>query len=549
MSKIEQISTALRPLHLQSLYCSTYFGLNALFHHWTRHCFPADIAESAGRVDAAVLRVARSCLGDAVTADTYASSRLRLPARMFGGGLRQAADAAPAAFMSALCQTLPRMLPWTTVDGSVGSGFLPQLEPLLGRGSFDTGYEDTRFAVLLGSETRLAHALRSTWDGLRAELPTTPGVLRHAAEAAGKGCANLQRELTGLRETSRFHDLDVAIRSLSYDDVRRAAWISCDKFSTTWVSVWPSVESRVSNLEFAEIAARYFGVPSPACAPLVGQPIGNTRAVLDAFGSRLTTAALPGDGFRRQHDAVKWRLDEDLREMGVRARTEVYGLFAAVLPQNARDAISQWPLRKRQGLVPDFAIALPVVGQSPSDAVDELFELKTLHYGTTTYPDAVANARGGAVNRRADALPGQTANKARQLDERHCGTPEGETGPVTRRLDAFGPVRGLVVGHWAEGSRHFEDLLSGAAYCGSLRHWAAMRAREAKDAYGTLAWTLRRRWGMTFWRSASRLLLDRLSYVGHGAVRAGERRADAAEAAAGARRAAHWLFRRPRARV
>jgi hypothetical protein len=120
------------------------------------------------------------------------------------------------------------MLPSTTDDGSVGSGFLPQLEPLLGSGSFDTGYEDTRFAVLLGSETRLAHALRSTWDGLRAELPTTPGVLRHAAEAAGKGCANLQRELTGLRETSRFHDLDVAIRSLSYDDLRRAAWISCD---------------------------------------------------------------------------------------------------------------------------------------------------------------------------------------------------------------------------------------------------------------------------------------------------------------------------------
>ena len=109
------------------------------------------------------------------------------------------------------------------------------------------------------------------------------------------------------------------------------------------------------------------------------------------------------------------------------------------------------------------------------------------------------------------------------------------------------PARGLVVGHWAEGSRHLEALLSGAAYCGSLKHWSSMRAREPLDANGTLSWLLRRRWGMTFWRSTVRLLLDRLAYVGRGAMRASGRRADAAEAAASARRAAYWLFRRPHA--
>ena len=76
-----------------------------------------------------------------------------------------------------------------------------------------------------------------------------------------------------------------------------------------------------------------------------------------------------------------------------------------------------------------------------------------------------------------------------------------------------------------------------------------MRAREAQDVNGTLAWLLRRRWGMTFWRSAARLLLDWLAYVGRGATQAGGRRADASEAAAVTRRAAHWIFRRPRARV
>ena len=316
-----------------------------------------------------------------------------------------------------------------------------------------------------------------------------------------------------------------------------------DRFSTTWVAAWPSPDCRVSNVEFREISARYFGLPSPACAPLVGKAIGNTRTTLDVYGSRLTTATLPGDGFRRQHDAVKWRLDEDLHEMGVRVRTEVYGLFAAALPQHAQDAIASWPQRKRQGLVPDFMIALPQSGQSPGDAVDELFELKTLHYGSTTYP----TQGGRAVNRRADALPAEMSRKARQLDQRFHGTPAGEVGPVGRRLAAFGAVRGIVVGHFGEGSAHLEDLLTGAAHCGSLRHWAGMRAREPRDAHGTLASLLRRRWGIAAWRAAARLLLDRLEYVGGGSMRAHDRRAAASEAAAAARRAAHWLFRRPQA--
>eukprot|EP00973_Karenia_brevis_P051957 7217229-Karenia_brevis.AAC.1 len=67
--------------------------------------------------------------------------------------------------------------------------------------------------------------------------------------------------------------------------------------------------------------------------------------------------------------------------MGVRARTEVYGLFAAALPGWARVEMGQWTQRKRQGMVPDFIAAAPEPPQPVSNAVDELLELKTLHYG------------------------------------------------------------------------------------------------------------------------------------------------------------------------
>ena len=124
----------------------------------------------------------------------------------------------------------------------------------------------------------------------------------------------------------------------------------------------------------------------------------------------------------------------------------------------------------------------------------------------------------------------------------------GEPGPVERRLAAFGPVRGLVFGHWAEASEDVEALLAGCARSGSVRHWTSMQAREPGEAHGTLCALLRRRWGMCAWRAAARLVLDRLEYVGAGAGHAQLRRGAAQERAVAARRQAHWLFRQPRRR-
>ena len=112
---------------------------------------------------------------------------------------------------------------------------------------------------------------------------------------------------------------------------------------------------------------------------LAGEPIGNTRATLDRFGSHLTTATLPGDGWRTQHDCLLWRLVEDAREMGVPVQPDVYGLFAASIPQEGRRRFEELPKRKRQGLVPDMLCTLSWDGVGPARRL--LFELKTLHFG------------------------------------------------------------------------------------------------------------------------------------------------------------------------
>ena len=102
---------------------------------------------------------------------------------------------------------------------------------------------------------------------------------------------------------------------------------------------------------------------------------------MDPHGCRLTTATLPGDGWRTQHDAIKWRIHEDAKEMHVRTRPEVYGFFAACIPQEGRSRADAQPARKRQGLVPDMMMTLAVDG--PERAL--LYEIKTLHFGASTY--------------------------------------------------------------------------------------------------------------------------------------------------------------------
>ena len=373
VSKITTVTDKLRDLHLQSLYAAIVYSLTPMFTYWTQHAFPDDVRPHARRVDAALAEAVSACVGPEVLEDDVALARLRLPARMYGGAVRSLEDMAPAAFLGALCRAVPAFLDHRDEEFNVAAGFLPMLEAALTPGAFDAGTR-TRFAGLLRSGTCTGAALMRHWAELQAEVGEPDAApLNVPAAAAGTGIAKVQRAITKQREQQRFNALDAAIRQLPRDDMRRAAWINADRNSTAWVTAWPSGDGYFSNPEFLEITTRYFGLPSPACAPLVGQRIADTRVTLDRYGARLAAATLPGDGWRIQHDALKWRIFEDAKEMGARCRVEVFGLFAACLPQAGRAQAGDMPARKRQGMVPDFLFTLPFDGPER----DLLFELKT----------------------------------------------------------------------------------------------------------------------------------------------------------------------------
>ena len=192
--------------------------------------------------------------------------------------------------------------------------------------------------------------------------------------------------------------------------------------------------------------------------------------------------------------------------------------------------------------MPDFHDRLQWDGRGPERAL--LLELKTLHFGTSTYPANDAS-RCKAAARRADAVPQQYSAKARQLDREYCGTTAQQTGPVESGLRQYEPVKGLVFGAFGEVSPDVHKLLSALSHMGSRKHWRSMGATEAFSAAGALAWLLRRRWAMCAVRENARLTLSRLEYVGRGAHAAARRRADADGAEARARRASCWGVRGP----
>ena len=175
-------------------------------------------------------------------------------------------------------------------------------------------------------------------------------------------------------------------------------------------------------------------------------------------------------------------------------------------------------MRKRQRLVPDFLLHVAVDG--PERPL--LYELKTLHFGSSTYRSSMQ--RCAAVARRADTLPTEYAKKAREVDQKFCGAPTGSVGPVEQKLRSFEPVRGLVFGAWGEASPAVERLLSALAEVGAMRHWRGMRCQDMDSARGALAWLMRRRWAMTALRDFARLKLERLEFVGRGAANAVARR-------------------------
>ena len=82
---------------------------------------------------------------------------------------------------------------------------------------------------------------------------------------------------------------------------------------------------------------------------------------MDQFGDVVISAKLTGDGWRTRHTQVEKLSIKKCRWAGVPVQSEVFHLFAQLIPQQGLSRIQRG--RKRNGIVPDFKLP----GRGPGD--------------------------------------------------------------------------------------------------------------------------------------------------------------------------------------
>ena len=156
-----------------------------------------------------------------------------------------------------------------------------------------------------------------------------------------------------------------------------------------------------------------------------------------------------------------------------------------------------------------------------------LAELKVIGAaGQEWYPRSGQCARRKrGVERRKERLQGEYRRPLEKQDRAHHGTELGQVGPLVRRLESYGPLLGLVVGAFQEGSQGLHALLESFADS-QLRARGLARGREGSEhERSVILLGFRRELSMTAAKAYSACLMDRVARVGEHHRLAAKRRA------------------------
>ena len=312
------------------------------------------------------------------------------------------------------------------------------------------------------------------------------------------------------------------------------AWANRDKLSSAWLQCLPGPDG-LSSQAFSEAMALLLCMPSPGCQERVGAKVG--RKTVDIYGDSIMSEVLPGDHWRTRHDKVKMSLHSLCVWARLPVTVEVWGLFSHLIPAAGLTRMERG--RKRQAIVPDFRLEMPTPagGTSP-----QLAELKIISCCESWYP-AGGNVRG--TDKRAGGLQQEYRRKAKKVDQEVLGLPEGQKGPVERRLDEFGELLGLCFGAWGEASEGVHKLVQTLAES-RLKYQGLQRGRPGSDQeLGLLVGQVRRRLSLAVVKAQVDCLLSKLHQVGPGNTQLAKKRSWAIfeDQRMARERGAQWLRR------
>ena len=250
---------------------------------------------------------------------------------------------------------------------------------------------------------------------------------------------------------------------------------------------------------------------------------------MDDYGDKVCAANLNGGGNKTRHDDIKNFLHRLMKWAGMTVQCEVYGLFAADIPQAALARIDQ--NRKRQGIIPDFMLPSKEGGNDST-----LADVKFITGTVTRYPrnPGPLEEPKKAVNRRAALVHTEYYKKAIKLDVKFNGIQRAkrgqvqQAGPVQHRLARYGEVEGWCFGVFGEASDQVHNLLHEVVeerlkIADQKPGRRKVRSTEAKRA--KLQGSLRQQLSLLTVRANARNIVSRVeNFVGQGCTEAANRR-------------------------
>eukprot|EP00873_Tetraselmis_striata_P026214 jgi/Tetstr1/446478/TSEL_003601.t1 len=478
--------------------------------YWLRNCLPSEVEAFAEAVDATILAAVERVLGVSFDPSTYgtdtnpvvtdflaellhdpdpmaaevatlsedavarARSRLHLPTRLKGVGIRRMATVRDAAFIGCMNAILPRFLTRNSGTNTPTPGFFdPQLGSVLGRGSFNANSSARQYDHFLndahGSDSYAAQ-MREAWGRLQA---ATAGHLGDAdarqMEREVEAASGSQKELTAFLDQANNSRLRNEVCALPATCRERILFNQLDAASGMWTVAIPTARTAMTPHELREVAAGYFFLPSPCLAPVVGCQIilpstKHNPVIVDLYGDALMNLPAPGDAhWRVQHDAIADAFrDHCVHDLGIAVRREVDDLFQQAVPLG-----NTVPRDELKDLVPDAKLSLPafnvVTGSyDPRSLKSTLLEFKTMRYRDkyTSVP------RATAVDRFERSLLGDIQRGLAARDAAWHNTEPGQKGPLRDILDmseytgmVFGTVERRKIQKYDEGVRNAAGML------------------------------------------------------------------------------------------
>ena len=107
-------------------------------------------------------------------------------------------------------------------------------------------------------------------------------------------------------------------KGLNKMDPLRWAFETATSNSYNWMRAPPDPLGYIPNNVYTTVWAMYLGVPVPALEPYRNYYFGKEGLQVDAHGNNLSSAALPGKGFRTLHDELELLISNMMELGGIR---------------------------------------------------------------------------------------------------------------------------------------------------------------------------------------------------------------------------------------